>query len=93
MDDFAKMDIFFMVTTVAVVLLALLVGYAIYRLIRILRYLESISKNMSEEAALIRGDIATLRQNAVHEGFKLIGLLPIVRRFVQRIFTRGRKNR
>ncbi len=91
MDDFAKMDIFFMVTTAAVLILSMLIGYAVYRLIKILHYLEGISKDVSEEAALLRGDIATLRADAMHEGYKLIGLLPVLRRFVQRIFTRGRK--
>ena len=71
MNDFLKMDVFFVVSTIAVVVVAALLALALIRIIRILRRVEQISDTVSEEAVLVRADVAELRQNVKQEGFKL----------------------
>lgn len=71
MDDFLKMDVFFTVTTAAVIVLAVLVGVLIVRLIRILKQVEHLVETAQEEAAQVREDLAALRVKAKREGLKL----------------------
>lgn len=71
MDSFAQMDIFFVVTTVVVVANGILVALVLFRVWRILGYVERISHEISEESALLRMDVAHLRANIQQEGFKL----------------------
>ncbi len=74
MSDFAKMDVFFIVTTAVVVMLGIVVTLILFRVWRILGHVERISQELSEEAALLRGDVAEMRANIKREGFKLMHL-------------------
>lgn len=70
MDDFLKMDVFFVVATVMTLIVGCLIAYGIYIVVRILRNVEKISKTVSEEADLIRSDIDDMRGKIKEEGFK-----------------------
>lgn len=70
MDDFLQMDIFFVTTTGAVVVVAVLLALALYYVVRILRSVDRVMKNVSEESVLVRTDIAELRANVRAEGMK-----------------------
>ena len=83
MDSFLKMDIFFFVTTVVVVVLGILSVLILLRIWRILGYVERISCDISEESALVRSDIATLRSDIRTHGFKL--------RYLKAFFTNALK--
>lgn len=61
MDEFAKMDIFFVVTTIAVVVVGLLLSVVLYKLWRILGHVERFAEELSEETKLVREDIAEFR--------------------------------
>lgn len=67
MDEFLKMDIFFFVTTVAVVLLAFFFAYVLWRLGRVLKHIEHISEQAARESDSIRADLAEMR-NDVRRG-------------------------
>jgi hypothetical protein len=71
MDDFLKMDVFFVVSTVAVLVVTALLAFVLVRVLRILGRVEQISEVVSEEAQLVRKDVADLRENVRTEGFKL----------------------
>jgi len=58
MTEFIKMDIFFFVTTLAVVFLTGIVVFILWRVARILRYVEHISKQIALESDAIRHDLA-----------------------------------
>ncbi len=88
MNEFLKMDIFFVVSTVAVVVVALLLAYAIYRAIRILHKVERISDTVTEEAELIRADIDEARLAARREGYRFAGLVRGIRVFLDRMTKR-----
>ena len=90
MNDFLQMDIFFFVTTVAIVILSLLVAFILYRVYRILTDVEHISHEWSQESDLMRQDIADLRQNVRDNGFKFKNLFDLYSLTLGR-FTRKKK--
>ncbi len=66
-----KSDIFFFITSIAVVILTMLLVVAIAYTIRILRNLDDISAKAKDEVGLIKEDISELRQNIKTEGTKI----------------------
>lgn len=70
MDDFLKMDIFFVVTTVAVFLGGVLCAVALVYTIKILKSIDHVAQNVSEESDEMRGDLAILRKKVRDEGMK-----------------------
>lgn len=92
MTDFAKMDVFFVVTTVAVIAVAVLLCVALYRILNILRNVEHVSKIVSDEGDLMRSDIAEMRMAIKREGFKLTHLARFARKRAES-FMRPRKKR
>lgn len=61
MNDFLKMDIFFFVTTVAVVPFAILGAIVLWRVSRVLKNIEHISEQVALESDNIRFDLAEVR--------------------------------
>jgi len=90
MNDFLKMDIFFVVTTLAVVLVTTLIALVLIRIIRILSNVEDISKMVEEEGKLLRSDIADARANVRAEGFKVKHVAQFFRKRVERMFGKGK---
>jgi MFS-type transporter involved in bile tolerance (Atg22 family) len=70
MNDFMKQDIFFFVTTIAVVVVGLLLAILIVYLIKISKDVKYISRKAKTEADLISEDISQLRSN-MKTGMKL----------------------
>lgn len=91
MDDFLKMDVFFVVTTAVVLIGGVICMVALYYLIRVLRSVDRLMKNISEESDNIREDIALLRAKAREEGMKWKHLLDFFFRIASR--NRSRKAR
>lgn len=90
MDEFLKMDIFFFVTTVVALLLGILAALILWRVYRIMTYIEELSREAGEEAVLIRADIARLRSD-VKSGMRWRAFGAFVQKQTKRFF--GRKNR
>lgn len=90
MSDFAKMDVFFVITTVAVIVVAVLLSIALYRLLKILRNVEHVSQIVSDEGDLVRADVAEMRVAIKREGFKLAHLANFARKRAES-FVRPRK--
>ncbi len=87
MTDFLKMDIFFVVTTVAVLVISLLLVFVLIRVLRILKSVENISNLVGEEGEKLREDIAQVRESVKTEGVRikhLIGLLGLGASFKKR---------
>lgn len=70
MDEFLKMDIFFAVTTVSVVVMTIFLALIAYRVLRILKNIEDISVLVEEEGHRIREDIAGIRSKVKEEGLR-----------------------
>lgn len=75
MDEFFKMDIFFVVTTVVVVVLGVLSCVALVYLIRLFRTLDRIASQVHEETEEIRADLDEMRAKTRREGLRLVHLL------------------
>jgi len=84
MQDFLKMDIFFVVTTILVLSVGIVMFLIALRLWRILGHIERIAEIAERETELIKDDIAVLRADIRREGFKLSSLF----RLFKSMFTK-----
>jgi hypothetical protein len=71
MDEFLKMDIFFVVTTVSVAIITALLAVVLIRVLRILKNVEEISLMVEEEGVKLREDIAHVRAKVREEGLRV----------------------
>ena len=71
MDTFVHADIFFFITSIAVVLVTAILVVVLIYLIRILRDAKAVTKKVKEETVLISEDIDELRTKTRKEGVKL----------------------
>lgn len=71
MDSFVKMDVFFFVTTISVVVLTILLAVLIIYIIKIFSDVKYISKKAKTEADLVAEDLRELRANVKDKGAKL----------------------
>jgi cell division protein FtsX len=82
MDTLIHADIFFFVTTIAVVVVTLLLAIVLIYLIKVLNRIKDIAEQVREETILFREDIHELRDSVKNETFKLKNLFSIVQRFI-----------
>jgi len=61
MNEFLKMDIFFFVTTIVVLVVGMFSAYILWRIGRVLKHVEHISEQASLESDSIRADLAEMR--------------------------------
>ncbi len=71
MNEFLKMDIFFFVTTLVVVLFGVFSLIALYYVIKILKSVDHVAENVSAESDNLREDIIILRSKIRDEGMKI----------------------
>jgi len=63
MNEFLKMDMFFFVTTVVVIVLGVFSVCVLWRLERVLKNIEHISEQVALESDTIREDLAEMRSD------------------------------
>jgi len=85
------MDIFFLVTTIVVIAIGVFLVLILMRIWRILGHVENISKDVSEESALLRDDIGDLREKIRVEGFKVFTLGAFLNKAFKRFTGRSGK--
>ncbi len=71
MDTLIHADIFFFVTTIAVVIVTIALTVALIYLAKVLSDIKEITRQVKEETTLFRGDIADLRSDIAREGFRI----------------------
>ncbi|HEY4525335.1 MAG TPA: hypothetical protein VJL39_03135 [Candidatus Paceibacterota bacterium] len=84
MDDFFKMDVFFIVATLATIVLVALLAWILVRILRILGNVEKITDSAAAETELFRADIADVRKGVRDEGLKLKHIVQFARRALAR---------
>ena len=84
MDEFLKMDIFFFVTTVAVIVLAFFTAFVLWRLERVLRNIEHISGQVALESDSVRKDLAEMRDEVRRGKSRLKSLFGFLGKFSKR---------
>ena len=85
------MDIFFLVTTVAIVVLAFFVAFVLWRLERVLKNVEHISEQVSLESDAVRHDLAEMRSDVRHGKSRLKALLGFLGTFAKRTKRTSKK--
>jgi hypothetical protein len=91
MDPLDRMDIFFAVTTFAVVAVAAVVCVIGWRVSRLLRSLYRLADEAVDEAKALRADVGEARDAVRREGFKLRHVLGLFGRVGARLVTRGKR--
>jgi hypothetical protein len=84
MSDFLKMDIFFLIATLAVVALSILGAIAFWRIVRILKNVDHISEQVALESDNIRKDLADARADIRQGKSKIKSLLGFFGKTVKR---------
>jgi len=93
MNDFLKMDIFFIITTLVVLMLGIVVTLILFRVWRILGHVEDISRDISEESALLRSDVAQMRARIKTEGFKFAHIMSLFSSRVARFWGKEKSKK
>lgn len=84
MSEFLKMDIFFFVATVAVVVLAFFAAFVLWRLQRVLKNVEHISEQIAGESDNIRQDLAEMRSDIRRGKGRLMSLFGFLKKSTRR---------
>ncbi|OHB24962.1 MAG: hypothetical protein A2542_01645 [Parcubacteria group bacterium RIFOXYD2_FULL_52_8] len=92
MDSFTRADLFFAVTTGAVVLITVCVVIALGYVIRILHETRSLIELVRKEGELLSADLSHLRMNVTTQGFKWAFVLGFLRKIWSRRTAR-KKNK
>lgn len=85
MNEFLKLDIFFFVTTVAVIVLTIASVFVLWRLVRILNNIERLTKQVALESETLRGDIARMRADVLRGKGRLKSLYGFLAKTVKRM--------
>ncbi len=85
MNEFLKMDVFFFVTTVAVVVITIIAGYVLWQLRRVLKYTEHILKQVAAETDIVREDLVELRSEVRRGKGRIKSLFGFFNRKAKRI--------
>ena len=84
MDTLIHADIFFFVTTIAVVIVAAVLTVVLIYLAKVLSNIKKITEQVHEEAVLFREDLRDLRGQVRHEGFKVQRLIDFLNKLAKR---------
>jgi len=89
MDEFFKMDIFFAVTTAAVIVLTAVAVPVLLQLRRVFKHLEHISAQVSAESDAVREDVALVRNEIRSGGRRMKSLFGLFTKTIKR--TKGKR--
>lgn len=84
MENLIKADIFFVITSVSVIIFTIGLIIILFYVIRILKNADHISTRVKEESDNVIEDIGILRREVKEEGFKI---MPVFR-FLKKLFDR-----
>lgn len=87
MEDIIKADIFFFISSVAIIVFTICAIIIMFYVLRILKDMKNISRNMSQESDKFMNDIDSLRETVKAEGVKVM----TVADFFLNLFIRRQK--
>jgi hypothetical protein len=91
MDTLIHADIFFFVTTIAVVVVGIALTVALIYLAKVLSDVKEITQQVKEETVLFREDIKGLRSDVKKEGFRMERFLMFAKNLFKKTNTRSKK--
>ncbi len=92
-NTLVKADIFFFVTTIAVVLLTIILSIIMFYLISILRYVRHISQIAKDQAEEISDDIDDLRSDIKTKGASLASIFDFLGSLTRKRVSRKPKRK
>jgi H+/gluconate symporter-like permease len=93
MNEFLKMDIFFVVATGALIVFVLLLCIALWYMIKILRSISHVAETIDEETESIKSDLDEARASVKRQGASLLTSLLAVIGFASKTGKRLHKKR
>ena len=81
MQEFIKADIFFFITSIAVVLVTIGIAVALYYLVRILRNIRDVTERVDEGSKVLAGDLSEIRSTIKREGFVWGNLFSFLKKY------------
>lgn len=93
MNEFLKMDIFFIVATVAVVVVGAALCFVLVYLARFLKTLDRIANEIQEETEAIRQDLDYARQQVRMSGAKISALTSLFGKSAVRLLGGTKKKK
>ncbi|MHB8660704.1 MAG: hypothetical protein ACYC75_02060 [Minisyncoccota bacterium] len=89
MDEFLKMNIFFFVTTIAIVALSFFTALVLWRLERVLKNIEHISEQIALESDSVRKDLAEMRDEVRRGKSRFKSLFSFLGKFTKRTIKKS----
>lgn len=87
MENIIQADIFFFITSIAVIVFTICLAIVMFYVVRILKDMKHISKTMSQESDKLLNDIDSLRETVKAEGIKVMTIAD----FFLNLFLRRQK--
>jgi len=84
MDSIIKSEIFFFITSIAVIVLSVGAAAVLVYAVRILRNADHIAKLVRDESDLIAKDVSSLRESAEKEGMKAGRFIKFINKYFKR---------
>ena len=88
MNDISLVDIFFIITGSAVVIITVMVAIGLLYVISFIRTIKTVAKTAQRATELVSEDIAELRNNIKQRGFSLGSLATFAKALGKRKITR-----
>lgn len=88
MNDISLVDIFFIITGSAVVIITVMVAIGLLYVISFIRTIKTVAKTAQRATELVSEDIAELRNNIKQRGFSLSSLATFAKALGKRKITR-----
>ena len=92
MDEFLKMDTFFVIASIGFVVLIVLVAVALYFVIRLVRTLNRVALTVEEEAHALKSDLDDARASIRRGGNGLLSLFGFAGKTGKRLLTKKRRS-
>ena len=89
MDSIIKSEIFFFITSIAVIVLSIGAAVVLVYAVRVLRDVDHVAKLVRDESDLIAKDVSHLREEAEEEGMKAGRFI----KFIIKYFKKYAKNK
>ncbi|CAN5738557.1 hypothetical protein BH11PAT2_BH11PAT2_00280 [soil metagenome] len=92
MNEFLKMDVFFVVTTIAVVIVGVLVCVVLFYLAQFLKTANRIATEVEEETGAIRADLDEMR-SGIKRGLRFVPLFSFFGKTAKRLSSTKKKSK
>lgn len=94
MQTLIHADIFFFITTIAVILVTLFIAIILFYAVKVARKVDSIAETIDKESKNVAQDIETLRTRVKEEGMKVSGFSKFIGSFlVGKYFGKGKSQK